>query len=505
MTQAGRPYSQTNVASGGTPPYKYSVEKDGTLPAGTNLDAATGTVSGTPTTAGAFSYTIEVKDAGSPQLAAKNPVSGTIAAPPALTLISMASPMFQVGQSYSQANVGTGGTPPYTYSVSAGALPVGTKLDDKNGAVSGTPTTAGSYSYTIQVKDAGSPTLAATNPVSGPIAPAPLTITSVASSIAEVGQPYSQTNVGGGGTTPYIYWVSAGELPPGTTLNPLTGTVAGTPTTAGRFSYKIKIADSCGWWQTTSAVVTGTIAPATLTVTATPSPTTQVGQPYSQLNVASGGTVPYKYSVTDGTPPAGTTLDNSGKVSGTPTAAGAFRYTIRATDSGKPVQTATTKPVSGTIELANLNITSTPSATTRVGQSYFQTNVANGGTPPYKYSVETDGTLPAGTTLNPETGVVSGTASTAGAFSYVIQATDKGSPVQTAPTTPPVSGTIGPATQCCTPTPPPPLRRCWAAPRSKHRLPPCLEHRARRERLSYTIKMTERGVRRGPVREVRIR
>jgi hypothetical protein len=470
MTQAGQSYSQTNVASGGSPPYKYSVEKDGTLPAGTNLDTSNGTVSGTPTTAGAFSYIIKVMDGGNPAQAATNPVSGTIAAPPTLTLTSMASPMFQVGQSYSQANVGSGGSPPYTYSVSAGALPVGTKLDDKNGTVSGTPTTAGAYSYTVQVKDAGSPQLAATNPVSGPIAPAPLTITSVASSIAEVGQPYSQTNVGGGGTSPYIYWVSAGELPDGTTLNPLTGTVAGRPTTPGRFSYKIKIADSCGWWHTTSAVVTGMIAPATLTITATPSSVSQVGQPYSQVNVASGGTAPYKYSVADGTPPAGTTLDDStGKVSGTPTAAGAFSYTIRATDSGKPAQTATTKPVSGTIELPKLIITSTPSATTQVGQSYFQINVASGGTPPYTYLLVA-GDLPPGTTLNPLTGVVSGTASMAGAFSYTIQAKDSGRKLQTATTIPPVSGTIAPPKQPSpihTPIPPPkrlhPPCHCWHA------------------------------------------
>jgi hypothetical protein len=163
------------------------------------------------------------------------------------------------------------------------------------------------------------------------------------------------------------------------------------------------------------------------------------------------------------------------------------------------MQTATTKPVSGMIEQANLNIISMPSATTQVGQSYSQTNVANGGTAPYTYSVASDGTLPAGTTLNTSTGTVSGTASTAGAFSYIILARDSGNPVQTVPTKPPVSGTIIPATQCCT-LPQSSPRGCWPAPRSKHRSPPCLEHRVRRERLSHTIKMTDSGLRRSAAR-----
>jgi hypothetical protein len=74
--------------------------------------------------------------------------------------------------------------------------------------------------------------------------------------------------------------------------------------------------------------VSDTIAPATLTLTSTPSTTTQVGQAYSQTNVASGGTTPYTYTVFSGSLPAGTSLNaSSGLVSGTPTAAGAFSYT----------------------------------------------------------------------------------------------------------------------------------------------------------------------------------
>jgi hypothetical protein len=105
-----------------------------------------------------------------------------------------------------------------------------------------------------------------------------------------------------------------------------------------------------------------------LGLASTASPTTQVGQSYSQTNAASGGTTPYTYSVSSGALPAGTSLSSStGTVSGTPTAAGAFSYAIKATDSGNPQQTATAS-TSGTITVP-LVLTATPSATTQVGQS----------------------------------------------------------------------------------------------------------------------------------------
>jgi large repetitive protein len=404
-----------------------------------------------------------------------------------------------VGQSYSQLNVGGGGITPYNYSVASGALPTGTTLDPKSGVVSGTPTVAGNFSYTIQMTDSTSPVQAVSNVVSGKIVSAPLTMTSAVSAMTQVGQPYSQTNVGSGGTAPYTYSV-AGALPDGTTLNASTGTVSGAPRMAGAFSYTINITESCGcgWSQTTRAVVTGTIAPPLLAITPTASTTIEVGQPYLQTNVASGGTAPYTYSVPSGsTLPPGTTLDTkTGTVSGTPTTAGAFSYTIQVTDSGDPVRTATTPPVTGTILPPKLTIIWRPSATTRVGQSYSQTNVASGGTPPYKYSVAKDGTLPAGTTLDTSTGTVSGTASAAGAFTYTIEAKDSGNPVQTAPTVPPVRGTIA-ATQCCASASPPPTPLGCQAAHSKHRSPPCLEHRARREHLSYSIKKADGGSRRG--------
>jgi hypothetical protein len=151
--------------------------------------------------------------------------------------------------------------------------------------------------------------------------------------------------------------VSAGSLPAGTTLNAANGTVFGTPTTAGAFGYTIEATDSGSPAQTATETVSGTIAPATLTLVATASSTTQLGQFYRQSNVAGGGTAPYTYTLSAGTLPAGTTLSASnGTVFGMLSAAGAFSYTIEATDSGSPAQTAT-QVVSGTIAVAAPSVT----------------------------------------------------------------------------------------------------------------------------------------------------
>ena len=61
----------------------------------------------------------------------------------------------QVGQSYTQTNVAGGGTKPFTYSLASGALPAGTSLNSATGTVSGTPTTAGAFSYAIKATDGG--------------------------------------------------------------------------------------------------------------------------------------------------------------------------------------------------------------------------------------------------------------------------------------------------------------------------------------------------------------
>jgi len=143
----GVAYSQQITASGGTGPYTFSVAS-GTLPAGLTLTAG-GLLSGTPTTAGSSPVTIQATDGiGCPGV-----IPYTIVIVPVITLAPATLPNGTVGVAYSQTIVGSGGTAPYTFSVTVGALPAGVTLTAA-GVLAGTPTTAGQSIATIRGTDA---------------------------------------------------------------------------------------------------------------------------------------------------------------------------------------------------------------------------------------------------------------------------------------------------------------------------------------------------------------
>lgn len=168
----GRAYRQSTSGTGGTGRVTFTVSA-GTLPAGTTLDAATGIVSGTPTTAGPFNYAITARDSGTPPQARTVNVSGTIApaAVAELALTTTPSPNQRVDERYTQITTRSGGTGAVTFIVSAGALPPGTELDAATGTVAGTPTSPVSYSYTLQATDNSTPRQQKRTTLTGTIAP----------------------------------------------------------------------------------------------------------------------------------------------------------------------------------------------------------------------------------------------------------------------------------------------------------------------------------------------
>ena len=301
-------YSRTLTASGGTAPYAYAVTS-GAVPAGLTLSGA-GVLSGTPTANGSFNFTVTATDA----LAATGTRTYTlvIAAPViAVAPNSLASGRQNVA--YSRTVTASGGTAPYTYAVTAGALPAGLTLST-GGALTGTPTVNGSFSVTITATDSQgySGSRAYTLVIAVPaIALAPNTLPSGRQNVA-----YSRTITASGGTAPYTYAVTAGALPAGLTLS-AGGTLAGTPTVNGSFTFTVTATDSQGY--SGSRAYTLVIAVPAIAVNPTSLPSGRQNVAYSRTLTATGGTAPYTWTVTTGALPAGLALSSAGVLSGTPT------------------------------------------------------------------------------------------------------------------------------------------------------------------------------------------
>ena len=151
----GTAYLQTMVASGGNPPYTWSVPVSGTgaLPAGLTLNATTGTIYGIPTTAGITTVALTLTD--SSQIIQTANLSITIN-PPAIVITTGSLPSGRIGSTYNVTLVAAGGTPPYTWSVPAngiGALPTGLSCNATTGGISGTPTVAVNATVAFTVMD----------------------------------------------------------------------------------------------------------------------------------------------------------------------------------------------------------------------------------------------------------------------------------------------------------------------------------------------------------------
>jgi hypothetical protein len=238
-------YQASLTASGGKNPYRWNVIS-GTLPTGLSLTSSTGTISGTPQQAGTSTFTVAVQDASSPTESAQAAMAITVAGSGSAVQISTTSlPSGTVQTSYSASLSASSGTAPYTWSMISGQLPAGLKLSS-SGAITGTPTTAGQASFTAQVTDSSSPVTTAKAAFTISIAGTSgsvLQISSVPlpSGIAQVS--YTANLSASGGTAPYAWSISSGQLPDGLALSS-TGAIFGTPTTAGTSSFIVQATDS---------------------------------------------------------------------------------------------------------------------------------------------------------------------------------------------------------------------------------------------------------------------
>jgi hypothetical protein len=340
------------------------------------------------------------------------------------------------GEAYSRQLTASGGTAPYTFSILVGSLPAGLSLST-GGLISGSPTSAGVTTFTVQAID---------NEGNGGVRQYSLSVLNITYLPATLpsgtqASAYSQQLSVSGGTAPYTFSL-IGSLPAGLSLSS-TGLISGTPTTNGTFSTSIRATFNGGEQginiSYTNWVIGAVPTFGTSTIGPNPLPTGYSSQNYSQQLTFTGDVVPPVTFVRAATPgathsgngepiiaslPGGISLSSTGLLSGTIDSnyLGMHNLFVTATDSRQNAVTSMLQwPIirirSGAIEPVSL-----PAGTTNTAysQQLSVTSLPLGLTnADFKFA--STGSLPAGLSLTPA-GLLSGTPTATGTFTVSIVA-----------------------------------------------------------------------------------
>jgi hypothetical protein len=327
----GAPYSQQlqYVSGSGVPAWSVIA---GSLPAGLSMSSS-GLISGTPTTEASYPFTVQVTATGVDTQALTIDVGPYVPPPPVITTSTL--PGGVMGGIYNQQLTYTGGAGSPSWDLVAGALPTGLSLDTLTGEILGSCGENGTFGFTVQLTDGGVDEKDFTITVTDPLPP---DITTTTLPDGTTGVAYSQTIQYTGGSGSGFWGVISGTLPTGVALDAATGTLSGTPTVAGLFSFTVQVNDVGG--SDTQALTVNINAPAPPPVITTTSlPDGTQGVFYSQTLAKSGGAGTPFWSLVGGALPAGLSLNTfSGTISGTPTAAGVSSFTVQVSDGGTDTQ-----------------------------------------------------------------------------------------------------------------------------------------------------------------------
>ncbi len=404
--------SATDTQAGATLTYSATG-----LPAGLTISSS-GSITGTPTTACACSVTVKAQDGSG--------YSGTATFTWTVTnTVSATNPGAQSsvsGSAITPLNISasdTSSTATLAYS-DGGTLPPGLSIGGSSGAITGTPTTAGSYTVTITVTDSSGYHAA-------------VTFTWTVSNTLSVTNPGAQSDVSGNNITPLtiaasdssstatLSFADNGTLPPGLAINSSTGVVTGSPTIAGTYPVTVTVTDNAGYSANTNFTWTITN---TVSVTNPGNQSNLSGTAISGLQIQASDSLP-SATLTyadNGTLPPGLAIDpSSGLITGTPTTAGSYGVTITVVDSASfAAQVSFIWTITNTVSVTNPGNQSNPSGTAISALSVGATDSSSTAT----ISYADNGTLPTGLAINSSTGAISGTPTTAGSYGVTITVTD---------------------------------------------------------------------------------
>ena len=325
--EVGKPYRHKFNGDGGCGPglpYQYRI-LSGELPAGLTMSRE-GLISGTPTQAGETKFWVELSDENPPSASWCIPKTAerefTIKIIAALAVQQNSLAPTYVNEPYNLQLTASGGGS-QTWSVQSGVLPPGVTLTT-NGLLAGTPTTLGDFQFVVKVTDG-----TRTDTETLVIRVVQRLAATAAAAPAEVGIAFATTASATGGRAPYVWSLTAGELPAELVLDPATGSISGAPTEAGAFSATLTVTDSLGL---TAQVNASIVVAAKLAIK------TKKLKPAKELKkflakvVTEGGVAPKVYKLR-GKLPKGLKLNTkTGAISGKPTRVGTFRIFIQVTD-----------------------------------------------------------------------------------------------------------------------------------------------------------------------------
>jgi hypothetical protein len=421
----GKAYSGKLRATGGVAPYRWSTQLLGI--GGLTL-ATDGTISGTPTVPGTFIPNFTVTDSMGASVTAGVEIdivaTLTFATSSALPDQNLALPVY----TYISAN---GGEQPYTYSLLLGStMPPGLTFTNTGGIglIQGTPTTPGTYSFTVQVTDSFSPpqnisqtfTINVLNNLVLPHTSLPDAVLSI---------PYQEQIQPAGGTPPYKFVLGQySSMPPGLKLDSSTGIVTGTPTATTNDVLLVNITDSASPPAQINPLITLNVQPPLSIQTSTLPDSARGLNYYGTLNII-GGRAPYLEQVISGSLPDGVTINPSPyasmfNVTGVPTKDGLFSFTLQVSDS---YETPNTTEEGYQVRISDpMNMTGPPMAQILYNQNYSASFPVTGGFPPYTWTMNP---VPPGFTFDSSTGTLSGTpAGTTTFTSSLINAQDSSHP-----------------------------------------------------------------------------
>ncbi|MCL2036829.1 MAG: putative Ig domain-containing protein, partial [Oscillospiraceae bacterium] len=237
-----------------------------------------------------------------------------------------------------------GGKQPISWAVSGGALPGGLTLNS-NGTVTGTPTTEGTFSFTVTAtNDDGSLTSGWASITIGPKSDNGIPPSNITSNLSDgtVGEAYPGGSFSAVGSTPMTWALHSGALPGGLTLNS-NGTISGTPNAAGTFSFQVRATNAYG--EAISSTVSITINPAvtqaTTTTTQATTTTTQASNPGTDPTDPTNPTNP-----TDPTDPTNPTSPTDPTTTTSETTTSATTTTSETTTSASTTTSMTTTSTS---------------------------------------------------------------------------------------------------------------------------------------------------------------